>query len=175
MATAGQPRVGQSMATAGQLRVRQLPIVEGVMLPPRPVQNPQSPRPLPTLVLLSPPVGSRIRRPDKLPPPRYLRAQNRSDAAGSGYAIAPSSLSSRSSKDSRSDISSPLAAASSASSSRQRSLSSSAPKTRSQLGEAVQACGDVLVLLIVREVNSMSLSLCTCGILAVKNSKSSVG
>lgn len=82
---------GSIHATAGQLLARQLPIVEVVEIttsctkcskpPPRPCS------PLVSQSPLSNPATDQL-----LPPPGNLRPQNRSDAADSGHAAAPSIL-----------------------------------------------------------------------------------
>jgi hypothetical protein len=120
LATAGQ--TGQFMATAGQLRARQLPIVEVMVLPPQPSANSSKPPPHSPSRLLSlpnragpaavagtaaagippswtcptpPAVATPPRRPSCLPHQqdrRGLPPSGHRHAAGSGHAAAPSIL-----------------------------------------------------------------------------------
>lgn len=89
--TAGPPHAGQSMQPPVSSLRGNCRSWRSWKLPPS-AQNAQSP--LPALVLPSSPSHlSQIRRLDQpLPPPGNLRPQNRSDAADSGHAAAPSIL-----------------------------------------------------------------------------------
>jgi hypothetical protein len=115
LATAGQ--TGQIVATVGQLRARQLPIVEVMVLPPQPSANSSKPLPHSPSRLLSvqnrarpaaaagiPPSAEPVRRRRQWPRRRTVHLAYRTsktgedcrrrytDAAGSGNAAAPSML-----------------------------------------------------------------------------------